>query len=335
MRSITIPWKAILCCSGLVCLILDSRCAAQAAAQAIRQCIGSVIPALFPMLVLSGYALPVLTRLPSGALSRLCRIPRGSEGIFWMGLLGGFPIGAQCIARASLTREDAQRMLGFCNNCGPAFLFGIIGSFFQRSDAAFALFIIQALAALCVGCLWRDSPGGAGSAVSLDPVGFAQAVQGALRSMASICAWVILANVVLAFFHRWFMPFWAPEVCVILSGMLELTSGCLMLPQIRSESVRFLAASILICFGGGCVMLQIHAMVCHLRLSLIPCILQKALQGVLGIILGIAYLKWGWAALPAAFFTILLGKKAVEKSAEMLYNGSRKGGNPYAVSQTN
>ena len=48
-----------------------------------------------------------------------------------LGLLGGYPVGAQTageLARTgAVSRQEGQRLLLFCNNCGPAFALGVAG----------------------------------------------------------------------------------------------------------------------------------------------------------------------------------------------------------------
>ena len=122
---------------GILLLILDSRTALTGAKEAIDLCISSVIPSIFPFLVLSGILTPAICGLNVPILrplSRILGIPAGSEGIFLTGILGGYPTGAQAVhqawQRGQLNKEDAQRMLAFCSNSGPSFLFGILGAKF-------------------------------------------------------------------------------------------------------------------------------------------------------------------------------------------------------------
>ncbi len=333
MKKKTVPFPLLISCVAMICLILDSQCASTAAAQAVKQCLYTVIPSLFPLFVLSGYISPLLTGVHIPWLSKFCRIPKGTENIFLLGLLGGFPIGAQCISQASLEKKDAQRMLGFCSNCGPAFIFGILTRFFRDPMVPFVLLTIQAAAALCIAHLWRGTAHQATPA-QLPPINISQAVYRAIRSMAAVCAWIILGNVILAFGQRWLFPFLPPIVCIVLSGLLELTSGCLLLPSITSESLRLILAAGFLCFGGVCVHLQIHAIVSAHGISMLPCLCQKIMQALLGVLFAVVYIYTGYAGMLLLFFAILALKKAVEKIVLLLYNDINKGGIPHAVSQT-
>lgn len=316
-------------CLGLIALILDSKTAAKSAESAIALCIQTVIPSLFPLFVLSGVMVSILSGLTLPGLGRICKIPSGCEGIFLLGIIGGFPMGAQCIAQSveqnCLQPEDGRRMLGFCNNCGPAFLFGILGGLFSDPLAPLALLLIQLESALAVAIFW---PGKIhrGKSIPAKEISFPKAVNRAIRSMASVCAWVILAKVVLGFLNRWLFPFLPTWLCVILSGILELTSGCLCLSQIQSEPLRFLICCGFICFGGICVHLQIQGIAHDQSLYTGPCVLQKILQAAVSVVLGASYLKRSFWSLLIPIFLGPILKIAVEKTKFLVYNISNKGG---------
>lgn len=333
MRKKIVTWPFIFSCIAMVCLILDSQCVASAAATAIKQCLSAVVPSLFPLFVVSNYAIPMLAEIRMPWLSKFCKIPQGGESIFLLGLVGGFPIGAQCISQTSIPEKDAQRMLGFCNNCGPAFIFGILGCFFENKMIPLVLMLIQATTALIVAHLWSGNSQQSHH-LHMNQLTISQAVQRAIRSMATVCAWIILGNVILAFAQRWLFPFLPNLLCILLSGMLELTNGCFLLPSISSESLRLVLAAGFICFGGVCVMLQIHAIMSSHQISMIPCIFQKLLQAVLGISIAALYTRVGIIALAIAFAVAVAAKKAVEKIPILLYNSPDKGGIPHAISQT-
>ena len=105
--------------------------------EGLTLCYQTVIPSLFPFFAAVG----LLTRLGLARwLQGLCRPFMGPmfrlRGACAMpllaGLLGGYPSGAQTTAelwrQGQLSRREAELLLGFANNCGPAFLLGFIGA---------------------------------------------------------------------------------------------------------------------------------------------------------------------------------------------------------------
>ena len=129
--------KLACCAIAMTLCILDAKTVLQGATNGIELCMRSVIPALFPLLTCSTYLTGNLGIFSSSLLrpvGKLCRIPSSCVGILITGFLGGYPTGAQAVAQAyesgSISKETASRMLGFCNNAGPAFIFGILSTIF-------------------------------------------------------------------------------------------------------------------------------------------------------------------------------------------------------------
>ena len=249
-------------CAMLV-IIFDTRTAVLSAQEGIALCIRTIIPSLFPFFVLTGIInscllgqdIPLLQ-----PLARLCRIPKGAESLLILGLFAGYPIGAQLISQAyhtgRLSKFTARRMLGFCNNAGPAFLFGILSPLFVSIKTVWVLWGVHILSSLITGLILpseavkpaRISPG---TEISLP-----ESLQKAIRSTAGVCGWVVLFRVILGFCNRWFLWLFPTEAQVLISGLLELSNGCVMLQSISGEGKRFLLAGILIGFGGLCVGMQ-------------------------------------------------------------------------------
>ena len=169
-------------------------------------------------------------------------------------------MGAQAVAQTyqsgRLERTTARRMLGFCSNAGPSFVFGILGGFFSSAASAWVLWIIHILSAILVGLLL---PGRNQNAVDVSPVKIitvTEALERALRIMASVCGWVILFRIVIHFMDRWILWLFHPVIQNIIIGFLELTNGCCMLPEIENEGLRFILASCFLAAGGSCVAMQ-------------------------------------------------------------------------------
>ena len=84
----------------------------------------------------------------------------------------------------------------------------------------------------------------------------AQVMKKATGAMASVCGWVILFRVILCFLQKWLLWRLPDAVSILLSGLLELTNGCLLLPKIPDMHIRFLCAVLMLNFGGICVLMQ-------------------------------------------------------------------------------
>ncbi len=322
---------------GMLLLILDSRCAAQSVQSALDLCLKTVIPSLFPMFVLTG-------RLVSGIgtgsgkliplFERQIKLPRGTGNLFLLGVLGGFPVGAQCIAQAvethSLSKTNGEQMLGFCNNCSPAFLFGIVGSIFPDKSVPLMIFLIQLESALLIAAFTDFDDSGA-VMVSGPGCTFSDTIARSVRSMVSVCAWVVLAGVVTGFLKRWIYPLLPLPVPQLLTGLLEITGGILGLAEIPAEEVRFVLCAAFVCFGGFSVWMQIQSLVSSQSLSTAVCFRQKTIQGILGGLLALSILAASPMVLAIPPILILIRKKRLEKPTASVYNDSHKGGLDHVV----
>lgn len=317
---------ALVLFAAMTALILDSRCATDSARAALTLCARTLIPTLFPLFVVSAMLIPGLRSLRIPFLSRLLGIPDGSEGIFLLGCAGGFPVGAACIAQAaqlgSLNPKDAERMLGLCSFCGPSFLFGVIASVLSLEDAAL-LFLIQLETAFLTAAFWSD-PSHAIFQQTSETVSLPDAVRRSISSMASVCAWVVLAGVAAGFLGRWLFPLLPPTLGILFTGLLELTNG-VFAANALSDDLRFLLCAVFVSFGGASVLLQIGGLAAQADLSMKTCIAQKTIQSLLTAALSLLFLRSGaWTLfLPPA---LLFVKIAVEIPRRMVYNSPRKEG---------
>lgn len=248
---------------GMLILILDSKTALYAASEGIALCVQTVIPSLFPFFFLSIFLSNGISGMKIAMLrpiERFCRIPAGSAPLLVTGLLGGYPVGAKCIADAaangSLSKEDGHRMLGFCNNAGPAFIFGMGNSLFNNPFIPWIVWIIQLISALLTAHLL---PGASHSSSNLSRKGnisLHNALRQSISVMSSVCGWVLLFRVIITFLERWISFFLPKEAFIFLCGVLELSNGCLSLPQISSIPLQIIQYSVFINLGGLCVALQ-------------------------------------------------------------------------------
>ena len=254
--------KIMLSIGGILLLIFDGRTASSAVQEAVTLCLYTVLPSLFPFLVISyvlnslllGRKFSVLT-----PLCRLCGIPSGGESLLLLGLIGGYPVGAQAIAEArrndSISLPMYKRLLGFCNNAGPSFIFGLVATHFTSKTIPWVIWIIHMLSAIVVGIILPQVGDDSCQIRSNASITLPQALASAIKVMAKICGWVILFRVLITYLNG-VLNILPTEGNVLLSGFLELTNGCVNLSSITSEAHRFIIAVSMLSFGGLCVLMQ-------------------------------------------------------------------------------
>ena len=266
-------------------LILDSKTSSQGAAEGIDLCIRVVIPSLLPFLFLSACLTGgnTIMRLPS---MRLLGIPKGAETIFLLGLLGGYPVGAQAIydhyQNKALSKKTAQRLLGFCNNPGPSFLFGMLAPLFTVNSAPWCLWAIIVLSALITGLILPDKQTDLYRTPPTDAVSIPTALNKSIRSMGQICGWVIIFRVFFSFAEKFLLKHLPQILRVCFIGFLELTNGCIAVSTV-DEQIRFVLCAAFLSFGGLCVGMQTASCTKDLGLSMyFP---GKIIQTIISILL--------------------------------------------------
>ena len=282
----------ILAAAAMAAMILDTKTAMLGGSAGVELCIKTVIPSLFPFFVVSVVLTESLAGTKNkflGILGKWCGIPAGAESILVVGLLAGYPVGAQCVCQAyaagRLEKSDARRMLGFCSNAGPAFLFGMVGSVFQSRYAPFVLWGIHILSALLVGFLLPAKQKSVAVISSKTQISTGQAMQESVRIMASVCGWVVLFRVIISFLDRWFLWLLEKQWFVLLSGILELANGCLNLNMMDGEGMRLILASVFLGFGGICVGMQTVSVTARAGLGMGLYFPGKILQTVISLLI--------------------------------------------------
>lgn len=246
----------------LFILILDTKTAVKGVSTGIEQCIGVIIPSLYPFFLASGLFCQSMQQMNLPVLSpirKLCKIPKGTESLLIIGLLGGYPVGAREITNAYnqgvIDKENAERMLGFCSNAGPSFIFGIIASQFSNLTTAVWIFIIHILSAILTGAIL---PGGNTENIEINATkpNYMSVFNSSIRSIVSVCGWVVIFRVIITFLDRWILWITPKDVNIIISGILELANGCIQLKKIQNDGLRMIICSAILSLGGICVYLQ-------------------------------------------------------------------------------
>lgn len=252
----------ILLCA--VILIFDSQTALEGAQKGIVISINTVIPALFPLFVLTSLLTVNISETSTRLLrplGKICGLLSGSEHLFLLGIFGGYPTGAVAISEAmkqgKISSKQAKHMLMFCNNAGPALIFGICGASFSNKWCAWCLWAIQIVSAVFVGWLFRVKESHNNYAAnSSNNCRISYAMDCGIRSIARVCGWVIIFRTLIAVVQKRLDLPLSQDLSALFLGVIELTNGCIALETIEPVGMRFIIASFILTFGGLCVAMQ-------------------------------------------------------------------------------
>ena len=320
--------------------------------EGLRLSVSVLIPSLFPFFICvnltSALGLTgVLARVFAPVMRQMFHVSGAGCTAVLCGAAGGYPSGAQCVAalyrEGQLSRAEAEYLLLFCNNAGPAFLFGAVGTVLGIGmTGCLLLWGIHLLSALVIGLVNRpkEAPNAA-----LPPVQRAnasgavvEAVRSAGQAILQITMFVAAFSVLARLLTMAAAHILPDGVCTVLTGMLELSGGIAALANLPITLRWKLAlASFFLGFGGLCVWMQTQAVLAPAGLSGCGMLLAKLAQGLLAALITFFLapllpetVTASAGTLPGAFAAGLLAcggiclgwrKMRVEIPAEIRYNG--------------
>ncbi len=338
------------------CVMAYAFGAPQEVAERIRAAAELFVKTIFPSLFAFSVSAKILVRSGLMRIWEKCDFSRffavfgvsqsGFSALF-LGFLSGFPMGAVILSDAvsggMMTKREAERLLPFCNLAGASFVVGVVGlQVFGSARIGRMLFLAQIAAALAalilIGPHEKETPGAVcvrreDSTVSI----LTSAVTESGSAMLAICAQMVFFSVVSGMFLGVLRRFFAfSEVFyVVLTGILELSSGISMLSEVSLPVFAiYIVSGILLGFGGFCVCFQVADRARAAGLSLGFYLKGKVLMA--GLLSGFAPLfcffaekRFGGFYVFAVFSAIfcmgvvknkIFFKKTMEKQKGMLYN---------------
>lgn len=289
----------------------------EAAKSGLELCANVIIPSLFPFFVLSGLIVEMglvrhLGRLLQPVMKPLFNVGGSCSAAFALGFIGGYPVGAvtaiNLYKKGWCSKDEAERLLAFCNNSGPAFILGVVGAgIFSSSLIGIMLYLAHILSSVMVGMLFRfrkskvteisppvvsDSTTRSGFASA-----FTDCVKNAAASTINICAFVIFFTVVIKMlFLTGIMDAASSVVAMLLSplgfnaqwaeklliGLIEMSSGVWSLSGASGTLTGKLSmAAFILGWAGVSVHCQVLSFIGGSGLSARTYVVGKALHGVI------------------------------------------------------
>lgn len=146
-------------------LLFYSKEASAGIRDGIELSLQTLVPSLFPFMVLSSYivnsgALKPLARVCSPALRFIFKLGENALPSIIMGLIGGYPVGAMTTAslyrKNEITQNEAERLMLFAVNGGPAFMITALGSaMLKNKTLGIILYASVALSSMIIGFVLR------------------------------------------------------------------------------------------------------------------------------------------------------------------------------------
>lgn len=328
-------WTVLLSAAlALISLPKETMAAAQ---DGLLLCYHVILPSLFPFFILSSLLVELgvaaaLGRTVEWLMFPLFRVSGAGASALVLGLIGGYPVGARTALglyqSGQCSKEEAERLLCFCNNSGPAFILGVVGAgVFQSTEIGLLLYVVHILSALAVGLLFRivrplkeerKAPHArtvvrTASAASA----FTTAVKEAMTSTLNICAFVVCFTILIRLLTATgvltllaegigslLSPFgfdstWAVR---LLTGLLEISTGVTSLVGQGHLAGRVALAAFILGWSGLSVHCQTAALLEGSGLRMTGSWIGKLLHGVLSALLALTACQVAFRERPVAVF---------------------------------
>lgn len=294
----------------LLILVIASDGAVSGAKSALTTCAGIIIPCLFPFFVISYLAgnlsLPsYLGRALQKPMALLFGTSGTGAGIFVLGILGGYPLGAAVIAdhvqRGELSVKEGNKLLCFCNNSGPSFLIGAIGiGVFGSAPVGVLVYIVHVLSAIITGLFLsgtelppRDAAPVFITSANLSSV-LPDAISKAALQIIQICGYVVFFGALAGTLEELgafsavygtiaaYTPLPLQHCRAVCMGLLELGCGIGAMSGSPITPQSLTICSLLTGFGGLSVCMQTAGVLSNTGIKLRYHILGRICCGAIG-----------------------------------------------------
>lgn len=302
LMDLTLLLILAICGAGL---LLWSEAISSVMVQSVHLCIQILLPSLFPFFVIS--SLLVSSGIVQRTAPRLERITQTLFGLsgncaaaILLGAVGGYPVGAKTISslyrQGICEKKDALNALRFCNNAGPAFLIGAVGSGLLRDKGlGILIYGLHLISALLIGIIFRDNKPSVKLSIITAKTSnnpsfsqrFLRSVTESFSAFLNVCAFVLLFSVIMCLLEQ-FPPLskCSPLGRGVLRGVLELTSGIAVLSSTALPRRLLLTLLSFLCgWGGLSVQLQTISFLQEAELPYHAYLRYKMLHGMLAALL--------------------------------------------------
>lgn len=272
-----------------------------AALRGMNLCATAIIPSLLPFFIcVKIFTNSGLSYKMGKCMSKIMRpvfnLPGESAFALVMGMLSGYPIGAKCAIdmyeKNGCTKDEAQRIICFCNNSGPMFVIGTVGTvMLLNKRAGVILYVSHILSALTIGIFLglkrKDEtvPVVKKELLTKKPI-LADAVNESINLILYVCGFIIFFNIFVALLELTnIMP------KEILYCIFEITNGIAALSATAVSSYKLPLISLVLGWSGISIILQVIGITENYGFSKIKFILSKLIQGAISFVYTTLILK--------------------------------------------
>ena len=255
-------------------------------------CYKVIIPSVFPFLVLSDLIYSTCdfssAKSAGAVFEMLFKINRRGLLSFALGLCCGFPLGVKCCVESyrsgDLSKSEAERLIGFCNNTGPAFIVCGIGLGLRKSlKDGVILYLAMVLSAVMVGIIFsigEKNESFHGVCKTKKRFSITDSIRNAGSGTLNICSFITFFACIVGLFRALIgesLPYLFLITFVEIGSATSILSKTKLLSELASLAMTAFAIS----FSGFSVHLQALSYISVTDLKVKKYFAMKLLQGTL------------------------------------------------------
>ncbi len=290
---------------AFIMLILFPEAAAEGVKNGLYICADKILPSLLPFFIASSLltnlgATAYIGKLLAPVSSKLFHVSGAGGSAFVIGLTGGYPLGASYISdmyrNNQIEKSEAEKLLIFCNNSGPAFIIGACGvAAFHSSAVGIFLYAVHILAALIGGIIFS---GKEKTAVSLETAvngmdfakAFTASVKSSVNALISVCGFILAFSVLVSMLNFYIVAGNMAQYThlelsfcrAFLVGLLEIGSGMGCMVNLAVNPLNLALAAFILGWGGISVHFQTLAVISDTDIKTARYIIGRFIIALLG-----------------------------------------------------
>jgi len=251
-----------------------------------------IIPSIFPFIILSDFLTTYVDfssiKLISKLFERVFKINGAAAVAFITGILCGFPLGVRCAVKlyacGKITKAECERLIGFSNNTGPAFLISGIGAgLYGNVKLGLCLYFSMIISSVAVGFLFSLSKTPSDSSsdytLSKNHLDITESIRSAGLSTLYICSYILAFSCIGAIIRR---ITGEGALYLFIIPFIEIGSSTAILASYGiGNSLTLFLTGFAVGFSGICVHFQAKSFLAKTDIKMRKYIIMKLVQGVI------------------------------------------------------
>lgn len=265
----------------IILLIIDPKQNINACLDGLSLWATSVLPTLLPFFFLTGLLaslgfLQKVGKWLAPITTRLFKTNGVSGYVYILSIISGYPVGAKTTAdlydNGTISKGQAIKITTFTSTSGPLFIVGTVGAnMYGNSKLGYLILISHILGAFLNGLLYRNMFTNTYQKTIIfnHKSHLEDTMYNSIKSVLIVGGYVAIFYMIISMLNNFHIlypfakflslitPLSLTESRAIISGVIEVTRGCVDLSQLNIGPIKLLAFSTgLISFGGISIFLQ-------------------------------------------------------------------------------